>query len=359
MRLTFLLSSLRLSGGVMVIVENANRLVQRGHQVTMIAPNGTLDPEIQRALLPSVTIIQPGQKIGDRQPGLLTKIRLAWGLARSTPPSDFIISTHTPTTASTWIASRLLKRGVPVWFYQDYIEMFDDRPVERWLLRHALGWHRLALVVSQVLKDELAAFRPGEIVVVSEGLSHTEHFKPAPLQARTGEEAGRRIVMYLGDMRPRKGLLDFLAAVQIVHRQIPDLYLWITSKEPCDLQTEVPYRFIFRPEVPELADLYAQCDLFVSASWYEGFGLPPLEAMACGAPVVLTDSRGVREYARPGVNCLMTPPQDPPALARAMLEVLTDPEMEQVLRQNGPPTAAEFTWERAAERIEQALLQIA
>lgn len=342
----------------MVIVENANRLAQRGHAVTLIAPNGSLDPEIRDALAASIKIVQPGQDLSSTRPGLLAKLRLAWGLARAVPPSDFIISTHTPTTASTWLASRLLKRGVPVWFYQDYIEMFHDRPAERWLLTHALRWHRLALVVSQVLKEELAAYGPGEIVVVSEGLSHTEHFKPAPLQARTGGEAGRRIVMYLGDMRPRKGLLDFLAAVEIVHRRIPDLYLWIASKEPCDLQTNIPYRFIFRPEVPELANLYAQCDLFVSASWYEGFGLPPLEAMACGAPVVLTDSRGVREYARPGVNCLMTPPQDPPALAQAILQVLSDPQLAQVLRQNGPPTAAEFTWERAAERIEQALLRI-
>ena len=90
----------------------------------------------------------------------------------------------------------------------------------------------------------------------------------------------------------------------------------------------------------------------------EGFGLPPLEAMACGAPVVLTDSGGVRDYARHEDNCLLVPPRDPQALAAAMLRILTDPVLADCLRRAGPPTTARFTWEAAVDRFEAALRDV-
>jgi glycosyltransferase involved in cell wall biosynthesis len=81
--------------------------------------------------------------------------------------------------------------------------------------------------------------------------------------------------------------------------------------------------------------------------------------MACAVPVVLTDSGGVHEYARPGENCLMVPARDPSALADAMLRVLTDTDLAKRLRLNGPPTAAQFTWERAVDRFEVAIADLA
>jgi glycosyltransferase involved in cell wall biosynthesis len=159
-------------------------------------------------------------------------------------------------------------------------------------------------------------------------------------------------------MRPRKGLQDFLAAIKIVYQHMPNLELWIVSKEDCQIETPIPFQFIYRPSRNRLAELYASCDLFVLTSWWESFGLPPLEAMACGAPVVLTDSRGVREYARHGENCLMVPPRKPEAVARAIQRVLTDPALTKRLRQNGPPTAAKFTWHKAVDRFEQAVMNV-
>jgi glycosyltransferase involved in cell wall biosynthesis len=77
--------------------------------------------------------------------------------------------------------------------------------------------------------------------------------------------------------------------------------------------------------------------------------------MACGTPVVTTDSRGVREYARDGVNCLMTPIKNPPALAAAIDRVLRDEGLASSLGEAGRQTALEFTWERAVERFIEAL----
>ena len=351
MRISFILSSLWLSGGMRVIVECANHLTRRGHRVSLVAPGGTRDPDMLRELAPEVEVKESQVP---RQPrmNMLQQMRLSWSLAQAVPASDVVISTHTPTTPAGLLASRLLSRARLVWLYQDYREMFIGRPVEDWLARHALRWHQLALVPSAYSRQELNEFSGGQVVIMSYGLSHRDTFQPVEYQPRNN---GEQNILFLGDMRPRKGLYDFLKAAAIVHSQLKNIKLLIVSKEDCQIESEVPFEYIYRPSPPELAHLYATCDLFVSASWWESFGLPPLEAMACGAPIVLTDSRGAREYARPEENCLMVPAQDPQALAEAMCRVLGDKILAERFRRNGPPMAARFTWENAVNRLENAL----
>ncbi|NUN97501.1 MAG: glycosyltransferase family 4 protein, partial [Candidatus Omnitrophica bacterium] len=84
-------------------------------------------------------------------------------------------------------------------------------------------------------------------------------------------------------------------------------------------------------------------------------GLPPLEAMACGTPVVLTDSVGVREYAMHEGNCLMVPPGDPSALASAIRRALEDRALRERLAENGLATVPRFTWENMVEDFDSAL----
>ncbi len=359
MKIAFILSSLWLSGGVRDIVEHTNRLMQCGHTVSIVIPFGTFDRDMAAEIDPRVAILQAkaNRSITSPKVNLLEKALLSWSLAWNTPRSDVIISTHSTTTIAGFLAAHVLRKGRPVWYYQDYLEMFLDRPLESWLVKHALRWHAKALVLSHDSKAELERYTPGkEVVVTGAGLSHAEFYHPLPAEERRQLNDGRkRYVLFLGDMRPRKGLYDFLEAARLALREIPDLHLWIVSKEDCNIQSDLPFEYIYRPSRRDLARLYASCDLYVAASWWESFGFPPLEAMACGAPVVMTDSRGGREYAQPGENCLMTPPRDPAALAEAMLQVLRDERLAARLRQNGPLTAANFTWEAATDRFEAAL----
>jgi glycosyltransferase involved in cell wall biosynthesis len=401
MRISFLLSSLQLSGGVQVIIEYANRLSARGHEVTLVAPGrsvvrcpsewvrssqvqhtgeqvhrtrrtskwvhdqngmrGTSSQAMLDQVAPGVTVRT--SRLGHQVQGLPTTLnlaqmaRLTWSMARTVPRSDVVIATHTPTTAVSLLACHLMRRGQPAWFFMDYQEMFAGRPYELWLMRHARHWHKLALVLSCDSKRELGA---DGAALVGLGLSHPELLRPQPMRDGRPEtahraSAGTQSVLYLGDARPRKGLADFIRGAELVSERIDRIELWVASKEDVEIESTVPFKRLHRPTREELAELYATCDLFVSASWREGFGLPPLEAMACGAPVVLTDSGGVREYARHGENCLMVPPRDPPALAEAMIRVLTDPALAERLRRNGPPTAARFTWAGAVDRFEEAL----
>jgi len=353
MRITFILSSLWLSVGVRVVAEYANRLTTRGHQVTLVVPRDTLDPEVLSGLAHGVSIRQ-SRVARKSTSNLLDLLCLTWSLARAVPPSDVILSTHTPTTAVGLVAGRLLSLGRSVWLFMDYREMFVGRPFEDWLMRHALRWHERALVLSDYSRQELSSYLGGHVTVVGLGLSDPELFRPEPLDARSSIDS-RRTILFLGDARPRKGLSDFLRAADLVYERRKDIKLLIVSKEECHIESRVPFDYVHRPTRAELARLYAGSHLFVSASWGEGFGLPPLEAMACGTPVVLTDSGGVRDYARHGVNCLMVPARDPVALAEAMHCVLGDSALAQRLATNGPATAAKFTWDRAVDRFEAGL----
>ncbi len=351
------MSSLWLSGGMRDIVEISNRLLLRGHSISFVIPGGTFDQDMADEIDPRIQIIETPVR-RSRNMSLYSQFRLTVSMAKQVPLSDIIITTHTPTTLAGWIAKNLLKRGELVWFYQDYIEMFDGKPIETWLVRNALRWHKGALVLSESSQQELQSFVKGKEVIVSgEGLSQPELFKPLPVSEENKKQGANQTLLFLGDMRPRKGLYDFLEAAAIVYKKNPDIFLQIVSKEDCHIDSKIPYEYIYRPSREQLAKLYAACDVFVSASWWESFGFPPLEAMACGAPVVMTDSRGGRDFARPGVNCLMVEPRNPAALAEAILAVITQPELDTRLRLNGPQTAARFSWDKATDRFEDALLR--
>ena len=249
---------------------------------------------------------------GYREMPLVKKIRLAWAMASLVPPSDFVISTQAPTTAAGFIAGKILRRGRLAWFYQDYLEMFSDRPVESWLRpqRASLEQSGDDRVRTVTARNCWLIIR-GRLSSQAIGLSQAEVFLAAAEQAVRSMDKMIYRILYLGDMRPRKGLFDFLEAAGILFQKLSNIRLVIVSKEPCQVQSQVPFEVIYRPTRQELAQLYANCDIYVSASWWESFGLPPLEAMASGSVVVMTDSRGSRDYAIHNFNCLVVPPRRP------------------------------------------------
>lgn len=355
MNISFILSSLWLSGGVRVVIQYANRLTKRGHHVSLIIPNGTIDPQIEHEVDPLIKIIK-SKSVLDNRINIFKLMRLSWEMARAVPPSDVIIATHTPTTAVSFIAAKILNRGKIIWYYMDYKEMFEERPIERWLLRNALKWHDYAITFSEACVQELHSFCSGKIINIGLGIDTINIYHPIQNAIKMNYASPeKKVIFFLGDSRPRKGMADFLVAAERVFASETNLVLWIATKEKINIQTSVPYKLFIRPTDYDLVNLYSASDVYVSASWYEGFGLPPLEAMACGAAVVMTDSRGVKEFAEDGNNCLVVPPRNPEALADAILLLLSKPDLADKLRKNGPITASRFDWERATDRFEAVL----
>lgn len=108
-------------------------------------------------------------------------------------------------------------------------------------------------------------------------------------------------------------------------------------------------RLLVRPSRPDLIALYSQAAAFIFPSWYEGFGIPILEAMMCGAPVIASDRTSIPEVA--GGAALLMDAEDDAALARHLTRVLAEPAEAERLRALGLARAAQFSWRATAEQI--------
>ena len=124
-----------------------------------------------------------------------------------------------------------------------------------------------------------------------------------------------------------------------------------------DLRPDLERFFLSHVEEEELLALYRACAVLVYQSEYEGFGLPVIEAMACGAPVVTSRTASLPEVA--GESALYAPLDDEAALAEAIRRILTDVRLTADLRRWGPERAALFRWEQCATRTLDALEEAA
>lgn len=161
-------------------------------------------------------------------------------------------------------------------------------------------------------------------------------------------------VFYIGGWDVRKNVPTLIRAFGQIAAKYPDLVLAIAG-EPGSNSTMFPdlrriaaplgdrVRFLGRVSEADKLALYRHAELFAFPSLYEGFGLDPLEALACGCPVVSSNASSLPEIA--GDAALLFDPHDEHALADAMRQALADPEP---LRASGPPQAAKFSWQATA-----------
>jgi len=175
-----------------------------------------------------------------------------------------------------------------------------------------------------------------------------EVFYPRPQIKRSNKKS----ILCLGKtMTPWKGVNTLVEALKIVSKKYNDLELVLYGPEK-NPNVDFPYRYIFNPSSEELAELYCSSNIVVCPSWYESFPAPPLEGMACGIPVVTT-AIGVEDYAVNEKNCLIVPPRNHETMATAILKLLSDKDLCDKFRMEGPKTARQFTWDKTANRVEK------
>jgi len=164
-------------------------------------------------------------------------------------------------------------------------------------------------------------------------------------------------LLFVGTFEPRKnvaGLLNAYGILRESEKDKPPLVLagrrgWLfdeTLAQVDRLGLRDHIVFLDTPSDDDLLALYSGAMALVLPSHYEGFGLTVLEAMACGAPVVISDRGSLPEIA--GDAALVVDPDDVDALAGAMRRVVGDAEVRARLRERGLARAAEFGWERCA-----------
>jgi glycosyltransferase involved in cell wall biosynthesis len=235
-------------------------------------------------------------------------------------------------------------------------------------------YHRLAMAglkrADHVIADSEYTKRcliehldiPAEtITVVHLGIDHAR-FRPSSrdseIRARYELEPERRYLLYVGTEDPRKRLGVLVQALAQIRRDLPDVelikvglahfererYRLLETADHLGVRTAIH----FLEDVPEedLPALYSTVDLYVTTSPFEGFGFTVLEAMACGTPVVCSNTGALPEIVGPaGVK---VPPGSAEALAAAILDLLGRPDRLESLRKEGLDRAAAFTWAATA-----------
>jgi glycosyltransferase involved in cell wall biosynthesis len=202
------------------------------------------------------------------------------------------------------------------------------------------------------------------VTVVYPGLDPRFAMPPAPAEvARFREERGlpERYILYLGTLEPRKNVPALVRAFATVRAHFPSVSLVIAGGKGWGFQeifSEVERlglrdAVLFPGFVPddEKALWYAGAELFAYPSRYEGFGLPPLEAMACGTPVVTSDATSLPEVV--GDVGLVVQPDDEAALAESMTALLSSPSERAARGEAGLARAATFNWRASATRQAQ------
>jgi glycosyltransferase involved in cell wall biosynthesis len=185
-------------------------------------------------------------------------------------------------------------------------------------------------------------------------------------EAKAKYNLPERFILFVGGLTPLKNFGNLLRAFDRIREQIPQKLVivgfsrWKVEKD-FKLLDDLGLRdsVIFPGFIPDedIPKFYSLADLFVMPSLYEGFGIPVLEAMACGCPVVTTKTGCSPEVA--GGGAVLVDPYNPEEMARGMLAVLSDEVLRADLVRKGYIRAKEFTWEKCARETLELFESIA
>ncbi len=221
-------------------------------------------------------------------------------------------------------------------------------------IRHATH----VICVSEATKRDLMQYLAVEeekITVIYNGIDHSV-FKPSPVN---DGRFSAPYVLYVGSERPRKNLACLLRAFAALKDRGPqfaslrllkvgsagrsDGFRTATLAEARRLGIEDDIDFVDHVPDQDLAVLYSNALALVYPSLYEGFGLPVVEAMACGCPVITSNVSSLPEVA--GSAALLVDPHDPAGFAEALHSVILDPDLSTRLRGDGIRRAGDFSWD--------------
>jgi glycosyltransferase involved in cell wall biosynthesis len=330
LRVVYLNEGLPLFGGVKVTLHQANLLTRRGHRV-ILATTG------------------PPPEWYPLEAEVLSLERLEPALV---PEADVVVGTYWSTLAVA--AACRCRRAMH--FCQGYEGSFNHNREDHAAIETAYRLPLPAMVVAPHLAEMLAQRFGRPARVVPQPLEPFWQPRPHFRRRRRPRRVPRILVASPFEI-DWKGVATALEAVRLLRARGVACRLVRLSQWPlCAEEREMlePDELHHRLRPPEVARLMAGCDLLLAPSWeQEGFGLPALEAMACGVPVVASDISSYRGFAAEAAR--LVPFDQPRAFAAAAEEILGSPRRWRRMRREGLGVASRFTEERTADAAEEAL----
>lgn len=291
-----------------------------------------------------------------------TQIRLSYEMLTQ-PPDVLFIPAHLPPLCH----PKKLVVTIHDLAFKQYPEVYSTKELrlQKWGIKQVLKKAWRIIVPSQFTKDEIVKYYPDlasdNIFVVPHGVDH-DKFKTKNLKLKTKENT----ILYIGRLEHKKNLIPLVKAFNLINNlklEIKNLKLILVGSPGfgyADIKREIdasPYKSNIHQlgwiDRDGLVDQLNQASLFVLPSLYEGFGLPLLEAMACGTAVACSDIPSLKEV---GADVpLYFNANDPQDIAQKIILLLTDEALRRQKINQGLKRASEYTWQATAQKTWQVL----
>lgn len=278
-------------------------------------------------------------------------------------PSSFIV----PALAPKWLKVVITVHDLVAWLFPMRHNM-KATFIERLTLPRALKKGAYVTTVSEnTKKDLIQIFKTKDEKIEVIPCAASKAFRPCPLQEiqkfREEKKLPEKYILAVGTLEPRKNMKTLIKSMS----QIPaDISLYIIGGKGWQYEEifdevkknglEHRIKFLGYVEEKELPLYYNAATCFVFPSLYEGFGIPPLEAMQCGCPVVCSNTSSLPEVV--GESALLVDPLASNDMSKAIHSILSDIELGANLREKGLSQASKFSWEKSAKSLNRMFCRI-
>lgn len=397
MKFNFILPGIGITGGGRVVFEYANRLTNRGHDVTILYP--TVPPRFEETLAsPMVRVSQakcalhsllrnPDADWFDLNPAVeliripaLTPWTVSY-LQTCVPDADVTIATSWETA---YAVDKLdNSKGEKVYFVQHY-EIWDTwNSNDAWqrLANRTSDTRRYSIEMADITPSDSRIRRQKELVDQSYKLPLTKitvsEWLANLLESKFNEDVVSVIPnsvnreTFYPTNTPETDVLQVLIPYRDTawkgQHEAQKLVGVLSKRKDVDVHTygsgsteDIPETVQHHTDVSDekLRQLYARADVFALTTWVEGFGLPPLEAMACRSAVISTTVGAVPDYAQDGENAILVPPRDGEAMVDGVQELLRNAQKRNQLQKRGYQAVQAYTWDDATQRFEATVEKI-
>jgi glycosyltransferase involved in cell wall biosynthesis len=347
-----------LAGTELATANIARHLAKRGHEVHVITlwdrglPAYSLQEgvHLHRVSFPGVTVVG------------VVYLRLKVLLLLKKLDPEIVHAQGAGLGICGYLAKKLFKKPYVIWWRTGKPlppELLDTN-CSRLVLRSADA----VITLTEEMKIQIQKTCSGNVFVIPNGVELSE-FEGTPRELgreKLGINPEEKILLFVGSLRPVKGLRFLIEAMSIVGRLHPEARLLIVGggKERPRLEDlarrlDLERTVDFIGEVPhrEIASYLAAADMFVLPSLSEGFPNVLLEAMAAGLPIVATNVNGMPEIVEDGSNGFLVDPGDPAAIADRVLALLGDAQISQRISGNNREKTKHYTWASTVDRLEE------
>lgn len=349
-KICFITPQFKTGGGNRVFVELANELI-KNNEVEIIYPNNSLEKNTFE-LNEKVKTISIGKYFNSKILKLCNMLYTLFWIRKNKKDYYLIITDPIMSLFYFLLPQKKLYRFVQA---DDY-RIFDDRAVINNLL--ILKVYKTLTKLSYRSKKIKYIFNSKYVyeMFLKDGKNNTNCNIVHPsinkkiFYDKNIREENKINICIVARRHPMKGFNSFIEAWKRFELKDKINEVYIISHD--DLSSfdlsDKKIKIVVPKSDEEIATVMNKSHIFISTSWWEGFGLPPLEAMSCRSSVIVSDSGGVNEYAKNEYNCLIYTPKDVNELLKKMNELVENTSKREKLVENSKETIKRFSWEKSS-----------